>query len=67
MTIRDIKDKLGCRQAAGTDKMLEREITGVYCCDLLVSMAKLDRREPVITVHTNSMWLLSRLLPMPPV
>ncbi|NLW02591.1 MAG: AraC family transcriptional regulator [Clostridiaceae bacterium] len=54
MTIRDIKDKLGCRQAAGTDKMLEREITGVYCCDLLShAMAKLDHGNLWITVHTN--------------
>ncbi|HOQ76387.1 MAG TPA: DRTGG domain-containing protein [Thermoclostridium sp.] len=54
MTIRDLTDKLGCRMAAGTEKMLDREITGVYCCDLLShAMAKLDPGNVWITIHTN--------------
>lgn len=34
MNVRDIKQKLGLERAAG-EKGMEREITGVYCGDLL--------------------------------
>lgn len=54
MTIRDMVDKMGCRLAAGDDGMLDREITGVYCCDLISrAMARLDHGNVWITVHTN--------------
>jgi hypothetical protein len=54
MTIRDMIDKLDCSLEAGTEEMLDREITGVYCCDLLShAMAKLDPGNVWITIHTN--------------
>jgi len=54
MTIRDLIDKLGCSIAAGTEEMLDRVITGVYCCDLIShAMARLDPGYVWITVHTN--------------
>jgi DRTGG domain. len=54
MTVMDLIDKVGCRLAAGTEDMLNREITGVYSCDLLSNaMAKLDPGNVWITVHSN--------------
>jgi len=54
MTVRDLIEKLGCRLAAGDEKLLDREVTGVYSCDLLShAMAKLNPGNAWITVHTN--------------
>lgn len=54
MTIRELMDKLGLKLAAGMEDMLGREITGVYCCDLIShAMAKLDPGNIWITIHTN--------------
>lgn len=54
MTIKEMMETLGLRLAAGPEGMLDREITGVYCCDLIShAMAKLDSGNVWITVHTN--------------
>lgn len=54
MIIRDMIEKAGCRLMAGDQEKLDREITGVYCCDLLShAMAKLNPGNVWITVHTN--------------
>lgn len=54
MTIKEMMETMGLRLVAGTEEMLDREITGVYCCDLIShAMAKLDSGNIWITVHTN--------------
>ncbi len=54
MTINELSQKLELKIISATTQNMEREINGVYTCDLLShAMAKINQGDVWITVHTN--------------
>lgn len=54
MTIKELAQIAEVKIIAGKEEDLNREVTGVYACDLLShAMAKVNRGDLWITVHTN--------------
>lgn len=54
MTVKDFAQHFGYKILSCADKADEKEITGVYVCDLLsMAMARVNNGELWITVHTN--------------
>ncbi|HHU90677.1 MAG TPA: AraC family transcriptional regulator [Clostridiaceae bacterium] len=54
MTINELSQKLDLKIITKTEKNIEKEVTGVYSCDLLShAMAKINEGDVWITVHTN--------------
>lgn len=54
MTINELSQKLEFKIISATSQSIEREVRGVYTCDLLShAMAKINEGDVWITVHTN--------------
>ena len=54
MTVREFAEQNGCRIVTEDSSALDREITGIYACDLLSwAMAKVSAGDAWTTVHTN--------------
>lgn len=54
MKVHELSQKLGYKILTQDSSALERQVTGVYTCDLLShAMAKLNQGDVWITVHTN--------------
>ncbi|NLE26409.1 MAG: AraC family transcriptional regulator [Clostridiaceae bacterium] len=54
MTISELSQKLELKIVSATPQNMEREVKGVYTCDLLShAMAKINEGDVWITVHTN--------------